>query len=331
MAKTKLLRALNQLDALLNKSDHREADVSATIFSILEAAGYAKGQREPYLAEAGLRLDGVFEAQIEDKVERVRFDVRGARGNVSGQTIYRALDLIREKVLDRVLIISLGGYSHLARERADTDLLGKVDLLNGKDLRAWLNKRIAIEEEAGIGVAAILKRALRAMALHLANAPQDIDQVEWRLMEQLLGEVFEGLGFDTLVTRSAKDGGYDVRLQDRDGAVYLVEVKHWQTKAGSGVVRRFVEVNAKEGSTAGLILSTGGFANCIFEGMIELETTPIHLGDRSKIASLCRAFYRAETQLWQPDDDLAALLLKGAPVLTAPPKPVPPSADAITL
>lgn len=254
------------------------------------------------------------------------------RGNVSGQTVYRAQDLVRKDLFDRVLVVSLGGYSQLARERAEEGLLGKVDLLDARDLRAWLDKRIAIEDEAGLPIASILKRALRAMALHLATAPGEMGEVEWRMMEQLLGEVFEGLGFDTEVTRSAKDGGYDLRLMGPDGKVYLVEVKHWQTKAGSGVVKRFVEVNATEGSTAGLILSTGGFADCVFEGVIELQNTAIHLGDRNKVASLCRAFYRAETQLWQTDDDLPALLLRGTTRLTETPSVAPaPSGLAIAV
>ncbi|WP_426017610.1 restriction endonuclease [Brevundimonas sp. DWR2-3-1b1] len=330
MAKADLLRARDALDALVRKSDTRESEVSAVVFEILQAAGYAQGQQEARLPETSMRLDATFEARIEDKTERVGVEVRGMRGNVSGQTVYRAQDLVRKDLLDRVLIVSLGGYSQLARERAEEGLLGKVDLLDARDLRIWINKRIAIEDEANLPIPSILKRALRAMALHLATAPAEMGEVEWRMMEQLLGEVFEGLGFDTEVTQSAKDGGYDVRLKDRDAKVYLVEVKHWQTKAGSGVVKRFVEVNAKGGSAAGLILSTGGFADCIFEGLIELQNTAIHLGDRSKVAALCKAFYRAETQLWQSDDDLPALLLGGTTRLTEPPPKLAAPSDLAT-
>ena len=106
MAKADLLRARDALDALVRKSDTRESEVSAVVFEILQAAGYAQGQQEARLPETSMRLDATFEARIEDKTERVGVEVRGMRGNVSGQTVYRAQDLVRKDLLDRVLIVS---------------------------------------------------------------------------------------------------------------------------------------------------------------------------------------------------------------------------------
>lgn len=310
MDEDQLDEALLRLDRLIDGPRQSEAVVSDTIFSILKAAGYVMGAREAAFPDQRLRLDGIFTAEIEGKRERVGFDVRGARGNVSGQTIYRALDFIRTGLLDRVLIISLGGYTKLARERIQLERLGKVDLLDARDLRHWLERRVVLEQASNQSVAVMFKKALRAMAARLAHAPDDIHQIGWRNLEELLGEVFESLGFDTEVTRSAQDGGFDVRLVDRDGHVYLVEVKHWATPVGSGVVKRLVEVTAMQSAKAGLILGTGGFAPSLFDGVIELQTAPIHLGDRDKITSLCRAFYRSETQLWQADTDLATVLFE---------------------
>ena len=311
MHEARLEDALLRLDQLIEAPRQSETVISDTIFSILQAAGYAMGAREPAFPESRVRLDGIFTAELEGNTARVGCDVRGARGNASGQTIYRALELVRTGTLDRVLIISLGGYSKLARERARLERLGKIDLLDASDLRIWLQRRVALEQASKHSVTIILKQAFRALAARLAESPDEIYQIGWRNMEELLGEVFTRLGFDTEVTPSAQAGGFDIRLADLTSLVYLVEVKHWATPVGSGVVKRLVEVTARESAKAGLILGTGGFAPSLFDGVIELQTAPIHMGGRDKITSLCRAFYRSETQLWQVDTDLAPLLFAG--------------------
>lgn len=309
--------ALDQALKRLNALEHGEIlsppDVEVAIFEILSAAGYAVTAPQPFHQDdrIDMRLDG----RIEGKRERVGVEVKAHRGHVSGQTIYRALDVLRTHALDRILIIGLGGFSPLARERAALERIGKVDLLDTRDLRDWLLRHAVADEPPSLSIKGILKAAMRALAARLSVAPEEIYDVEWRDMERLLGEVFETLGFETKVTPSAKDGGYDVRLADREGRVFLVEVKHWLTTVGSGVIKRLVEVTARENASAGILLATGGFAPSLFDGLIELQAQTIHLGDGGKIASLCRAFYRAETQLWQADDDLVDLLLSETTLL----------------
>jgi hypothetical protein len=43
---------------------------------------------------------------------------------------------------------------------------------------------------------------------------------------------------------------------------------------------------------------------------------PIHLGGADKIVALCQGYYKAETELWQPDISLADYLASNT--LTAP-------------
>ncbi|MBK8545464.1 MAG: restriction endonuclease [Caulobacteraceae bacterium] len=210
--------------------------------------------------------------------------------------------------MDRIIIVSLGGFTPLALDREGADRLGKVDLLDASDLRSWLRRHAVAAEPNTRSVHLILRQAMRALAARLAVAPDEIYQVEWRDMERLLREVFERLGFDTQLTASSNDGGFDLRLIDPEGRHFIVEVKHWVSKVGSGTVKRLVEVTAKLGASSGLLLATGGFATTVFDGMIEVKA-PVRLGDGAKIASLCRAFYRAETQLWQPEESLSELLM----------------------
>ena len=48
----------------------------------------------------------------------------------------------------------------------------------------------------------------------------------------------------------------------------------------------------------------------------DMARAPIHPRDGDKIASLCCAFYRAETQLLQPHESLVSLLLSDTQLLS---------------
>jgi len=82
------------------------------------------------------------------------------------------------------------------------------------------------EEQVELPVVAIVAEFSRALARRLALSPSELADVEWRDLERLLAEVCDALGFGTTLTRSGKDGGFDLELR-ADGSVYLVEVKHW--------------------------------------------------------------------------------------------------------
>jgi hypothetical protein len=92
---------------------------------------------------------------------------------------------------------------------------------------------------------------MKEVAKHLALCPADLHRVEWRDLERLLREAFEGIGFDTVLTRSTKDGGFDLRLMFEDHGrkrTYLVEVKHWSapSRPGSAILQHFAHVVARE-------------------------------------------------------------------------------------
>lgn len=315
MPESGLQRAMRLLDELEQNREMAPQDVERAIHGVLMAAGYAVSTPSPGKPDIGIDME--LRGRLDGRSERVGVEVKSHKGRVSGQTIYRAMDAMRAGSLDRILIVALGGYSSLALERADIERLGKVDLLDIPDLRSWLRRHEAADKPEAKSIRQILRRAMCDLAVRLAVAPEEIYDVEWRDMERLLGEVFERLGFKTHVTASAKDGGIDLRLMDPEGRTYLVEVKHWLTKVGTGAVKRLVEVTARESAKSGLLLATGGFADTIFDGLIEVKA-PVCLGDAEKIVSLCQAFYRAETQLWQPEESLAELLLSQTLALPEP-------------
>lgn len=142
--------------------------------------------------------------------------------------------------------------------------------------------------------------------------------VEWRDLERVLREVFEKMGFMTRLTRSGKDGGFDLELQFRhlNGfRTFLVEVKHWAgsgKKPGRTALRSMIDVIARAADgTTGLLLSSTGFTTDVLHGRTEIEQHAIRLGGQSKIVSLCQDYLRGVSGLWAPTTDLADMLLQG--------------------
>lgn len=164
----------------------------------------------------------------------------------------------------------------------------------------------------------IVRNAMRAIAIAVAENPACLRDVEWRDLERVLREVFEKLGFVTRLTRSGKDGGFDLQLNCTDSGVdkqFLVEVKHWAgsgKKPGRSVLKSLVDVVAKAtASSTGLLLSSTGFTTDVLSGRTEVEQKTVRLGGRAKIVSLCQNYLQDITGIFKPTTDLADMLLEG--------------------
>ena len=63
----------------------------------------------------------------------------------------------------------------------------------------------------------------------------------------------KAMGAEVVLTRSGKDGGFDLELTVTTKSVkstYLVEVKHWtEQKPGAGHLKKLIEVTARRGAT----------------------------------------------------------------------------------
>ncbi|WP_158272496.1 restriction endonuclease [Pseudomonas sp. GV071] len=92
---------------------------------------------------------------------------------------------------------------------------------------------------------------MKAIASEIAKNPRCLRDVEWRDIERVMREVFEQLGFATKLTRSGKDGGFDLQLETIEHGetqVFLVEVKHWLAsgkKPGTGTLAALIDVVAR--------------------------------------------------------------------------------------
>jgi len=165
----------------------------------------------------------------------------------------------------------------------------------------------------------IVRTAMKAIALEIAENPKCLRDVEWRDLERVMREVFERLGFRTELTRSGKDGGFDLRLEsDECGEtiVFLVEVKHWLAsgkKPGSKVLSALVDVVAKaEESTKGLLVSSSGFTGNVLSGRTEVEQHTVKIAGQNKIVSLCQNYLESIEGIWLPTTELSEMLLEGA-------------------
>lgn len=165
----------------------------------------------------------------------------------------------------------------------------------------------------------IVRTAMKAIPLEIAKNPQCLFDIEWRDLERSMREVFEQLGFETELTRSGKDGGFDLRLEceeDGETQVFLVEVKHWLAsgkKPGSEVLSAFVDVVAKVGgATKGLLVSSSGFTRNVLSGRTEVEQHTVRIAGQNKIVSLCQSYLESLQGIWLPTTELSEMLLEGS-------------------
>lgn len=169
----------------------------------------------------------------------------------------------------------------------------------------------AEDAEASKSVVAIVSHLSRALAYRLAVCPAELAAIEWRDLERLLGEVCAGIGFRTTVTRSGKDGGFDLRLEAA-GEFFVVEIKHWSgtDKVGAGHVAHFAEVVATQNATRGLLLSTSGFRKSVVRERIEVTQHRVALGDGRKVIGLCQRYSERKRGIWWPETQLPSLLFE---------------------
>lgn len=165
----------------------------------------------------------------------------------------------------------------------------------------------------------IVRTAMKAIPLEIAKNPKCLREVEWRDLERAMREVFEQLGFETELTRSGKDGGFDLRLEceeDGETQIFLVEVKHWLAsgkKPGSEVLSALVDVVAKAGGTTkGLLVSSSGFTGNVLSGRTEVEQHTVRIAGQNKIVSLCQSYLESLEGVWLPTTELSEMLLEGS-------------------
>jgi restriction endonuclease Mrr len=170
-------------------------------------------------------------------------------------------------------------------------------------------------------VVSLMDRFVRDIIRVIARNRAELENVEWRVLEQVLAAAFEGIGFDTHLTPPSKDGGKDIVLECVERGTrrrYIVEVKHWVCgKAVPGAyLKKFLNVIVNEKHDAGLFLSTSGFARNAYDALIHLEHKRMRVAGKDKIVHLCRLMVMREMGLWTTDMHLTEALFEQTDVLS---------------
>lgn len=140
------------------------------------------------------------------------------------------------------MVVASGGFTPAAIYHADTVALGQIDLVGPADLRSWVRKsNTPAGDPVLTNTQRIVKAAMEGLAKEIAKKPLALWEREWRDLERLLHAAFKGLGLDSVLTRSANDGGFDSELgfhRYDTKEIYLVEVKHWMRNTWSERTRK---------------------------------------------------------------------------------------------
>lgn len=310
-----------RIERLREVAEHDYRHFEQLIGSILEPLLRHEGfglEVTPPMHDGGIDFLGVRETpKVGGGIEKIGIETKLYRG---GRKV--GLEIVRGLVgaavmrsLDRVAIVSNAQFSPSARAAVARNMPVNIELLGFDDLKAWAERLRADPVQAEAEVRIIMKEMSQGLARLIAAAPDALAYLEWRDVERVVAEVFEGLGFEAELTPGSKDGGKDVVLTctvSGKKAQYYVEVKHWRssTKVGASAVQKLLEVVVREKKDGGLFLSTYGYTENAFTQLTAVDRRKLRFGDKDKIVAFCQTYVKAQAGLWSPPENLSQILFE---------------------
>lgn len=288
----------------------RDAEVSMLkiLKPLLETEGYRVIDNTDENFDKGVDILG-----IKDN-ERIGVEYKHYRnGAVGTRQLEGLINKANLAAIDRIIFLSNKDFTEHIREFVDKFNPVAIELLDIKGLKGWVSRIEADYEESEI--IHILKAYVSKLIELIAKSSKTLAEIEWRDIERVVAEVFSGLGFDTKLTPSSKDGGKDVILEclagDRQKS-FIVEIKHWRSgqKVGEGKIREFLQVITKEKRDGGLFLSTYGFVENAIESLTQIDREKVKFGSGAKIATLCTTYIKKKSGLWGNEDELPTILFE---------------------
>jgi len=263
-----------------------------------------------FIAKKGA-LGGSQESEIAIEYKHYR------QGAVGTEAVHRILGAAISSGFSRAMLVTNSRFTYAAREALRRSTPVGIELLDLDALRSWVGRLEQIEYVDVSQVNLIRREFNRKFIDLIVNNPRYLDEIEWREMERLLAQIFEGLGFEVRLTPGSKDGGKDIVLTchvKSSAHTYYVEVKHWRSgqHVGAGAISDFLNVIVNEQVSGGLFLSTYGYCSNAIEGLTEIQRQTLRFGSESKIVSLCRSYVRATSGIWSPENDLPEMLYQDA-------------------
>jgi HJR/Mrr/RecB family endonuclease len=217
--------------------------------------------------------------------------------------------------ITRAIFVANSDFTPSAREFVAREMPLKVELFGLSDLRNWVARFRVGTSDIQAEVRVILQDLSARLARMIALDKSTLAYLEWRDVERVVAEVFDGLGFQVRLTPGSKDGGKDVVLSFTAmgrQAEYYVEIKHWRssTKVGSGAVEKLLKVIVEQKKDGGLFLSTYGFTANAFEQLTTIDRQKLRFGDQDRIVTFCRTYVKAKAGLWSPPKNLGEVLFE---------------------
>ena len=89
------------------------------------------------------------------------------------------------------------------------------------------------------------------------------EELSWQQVEEIVAELFAGLGYTVDLHRQAKDGGVDIVVIRKNDIFkpdeLLVQIKHWRQPVGIDVVKLLHGEVVRRSSTRGIVATTSRF------------------------------------------------------------------------
>lgn len=227
--------------------------------------------------------------------------------------VKRLISVANLKAFERVMLLTNSNFTNGARSVAKYTEPVAIELMDLEAIKSWVAK-IELETDINkLDVEHILKVISSRFAQIIVKQPSELYKLEWRDLERMIAEVFDGIGFKVELTPGSKDGGKDIilscKVEGKDKS-YIVEIKHWRSgvKVGQDAIKSFLNVIVNEDRNSGLYLSTFGYCNNAFEALTEIERKKIKFGEEEKIVSLCKTYNKIASGIWSPCTNLAEIL-----------------------
>jgi hypothetical protein len=302
-------RALELIDLFEQSHAMLEKEATELVGQVFNACGQSV-KESGFIAKDG-GVDCHFELDVNGRTQRLGVELKLNARPADVPSIDQAFALARQDVFDRIVVISKTGFTERAIQRAREHGLNGVDLFGIPELRNWVESQTRDHNSAPKTIGAIRSWMLE-LARIIATDPKELFAQEWRDMERIIGASLEAIGFEVLVTRPAKDGGFDVEVRFEndvgENELYLIEVKHWtNSKPGTKHLTKLIEVTANRKATGGFLLSTNGFTSNVYQGVTEIFP-PVNLGTGQKLVAICQAYERIHSGLWTSGDNLKDIL-----------------------
>ena len=122
------------------------------------------------------------------------------------------------------------------------------------------------EKHDGSNILQITSSINDSLIEHLLKHPTDLQSMKPRTFEELIAELFHRSGFDVELTRSTRDGGYDIIAIGNHqiaASKYLIECKRYAEtrKVDIQPVRSLYGVVQDERATKGILVTTSSFTS----------------------------------------------------------------------